>query len=493
MKNSHFDKKFFHLFFLTFIILLLPLFILKEYRIIMAKKETQVLPAEDFFQAQLVENNNKRFTLIVLTKNNDDLIEENFYSILKQKYRHYQVVYIDERSEDQTRSHLSELIKKHEAHGKIRRLEVQSESEAFQAYFQEVHRLDDAEVVIHLSGNDVLAHEEVLNLIDQAYTNPDVWMTYGQYFDYYNYQKGVFKPKPQKVLCKKRVQRAPWLLASVKTFYAEHFKKIKKAEAADVYSVDNESSFFLPLAELGKAHVQFIPDVLYLHHPDMKMKKRKMKLSSKALECTEVIRHAAFTQEEVADIILFSQNTPKQVFACIESVQKKVKGIGAVSVIYECTEKTYTDYERLKLALPEVTFVRHCEDNLKAIFFKTLMQERAKASYVILSSDHTMMRKEVLLSSCIEAMRRTGAYGFYLHLGKEEASSDDEIFSWSVNRGRGAWREPNIFKMALYRKIDLERDFKGASFHTLSEWANLWAKEDSHYFGLSFESAKTFP
>jgi len=492
MKNKKLDKKFFHRLFLLFIILLLPVFVFKEYRIITAKKDTRVLPAQDFFQAQLVENNNKSFTFIILTKNNMDVIDENFESIVKQKYPRYQVVYIDQASTDGTPEHLYELIEKSGQGQRVKLVEAEKDYEAFQAYFEEIYSLDNDRVVVHLSGNDILAHDEVLDLVDQAYTNPDVWMTYGQYLDYYNYQKGIYKPKPQKLLCKKRVQRAPWLLASLKTFYAGHFKKIKRDESIEDYflSLESEASLLLPLAELGKAHVQFIPDVLYIHSSQTKMKKRKMKLSSRALEYTKTVHEALPAKEEGVDVILFSQNRPQKLQLCLASIQNNVKGIGKISVIYDCDEQAYSAYEKIKMGHPQVDFIRQGIFDFKNTFFQTLTGSEVGSPYVILSSDQVVVQEEIVLSPCIEAMRKTRAYGFYFHLGKAGSQEERGIFSWVIDNGKNAWREPNVLKMTLYRKIDLERDFKTAAFNNLSEWIELWAKREAHHFGLSFEHPK---
>lgn len=491
MKNSKLDKRFFHRLFLLFIILLLPVFVVKEYRIITAKKDTRILPAQDFFQAQLVENNDKSFTLIILTQNNIDVIDENFQSIVSQKYPKYDVVYIDQLSSDGTVERLQELVVQKGLEGKIKVISSEKDYEAFQSYFNTIYALDNERVVVHLSGNDILAHTEVLNLVDQAYTNPDVWMTYGQYLDYYNYQKGIYKPKPQKILCKKRVQRAPWLLASLKTFYAGHFKKIRRNESFEDYflSLESEASLLLPLAELGKAHVQFIPDVLYIHSSRPQMKKRKMKLSTRAFEMTKSVHESLPLNENGVDVILFSQNRPQKLKRCLESIKGNIQGLGRIAIIYDCDEKAFAAYEKVKESYPEVDFIRQSEFGFKQTFFQTLSQ-KGGSSYVILSSDHVVVQEEVALTPCIEAMRKSCAYGFYFHLGRQGVEESEGIYSWVIDKAQDVWREPNVLKMTLYRKIDLERDFKDASFTSVNEWIDLWARRDAHHFGLSFEKSK---
>lgn len=497
MKKSKLDKTFLHRLFLLFIILLLPVFLIKEYRIITAKKDTRILPAEDFFQSQLLENNNKSFTFIVLTKNNIGEIEENFQSIASQRYQNYQVIYIDQCSRDGTVERLHELIESQGDPSRFKVIETEVDYQTFQSYFDEIYALENDEVVIHLAGGDFLAHPEVLDRLDQAYTNPDVWMTYGQYLDYYSYQKGIYQPRPQKTLCKKRVQRAPWLLASLKTFYAGHFKKIKRDESIEEYflSIESEASLLLPLAELGKAHVQFIPDVLYIHHRYPTRKRRQMKLSSLAEKYTQSVHDALPVQQKGADVILFSRNRPHRLTSCLKSINNHVKGVGKVSVIYECDEHAYAAYERVKTEHPNVCFIRPGHEgspDFKTAFFLTLVGNESVSPYVILSSDQIVVQEEIALFPCIEAMRKTRAYGFYFHLGKKDGEEHpDGIYSWVIGQAENAWREPNVLKMTLYRKIDLEKDFKHASFNGVGDLIDLWAQgEASHHFGLSFDHSK---
>ena len=278
MKESKIDKTLFHRLFLLFIILFLPLFLIKEYKIINSKKNAKLslLPPA---QSQPIDIQDKQFTLIILTKNNITTIKRNFESIIKQKYPHYQTIYIDRASTDGTPGLLKQLIDQKGQSEKIRLIEAQKNYKAVQFYFEQIHALDNHQVVIHLSGLDFLAHDEVLDLVNKTYENPDVWMTYGQHLDDYYYQKGIYQPEPQKLILKKRAQRAPWISSSFKTFYAGHFKRVKRGnpKEIDFLSFDSEASLLSPLAELGKAHIQFIPNILYIRGSHQPPESRKIK------------------------------------------------------------------------------------------------------------------------------------------------------------------------------------------------------------------------
>ena len=67
MKRNAIEKSLANRVFILFIILLLPTFFIREYRIIKSKKEARILPAEDFSHIKLDLVDAKSFTFIVLT------------------------------------------------------------------------------------------------------------------------------------------------------------------------------------------------------------------------------------------------------------------------------------------------------------------------------------------------------------------------------------------------------------------------------------------
>ena len=69
MKINGREKSLLNKIFILFIILLLPTFFIREYRIIKSKKDTKILPVDDFSHIKLDPVKDKVFTFIVLTHN----------------------------------------------------------------------------------------------------------------------------------------------------------------------------------------------------------------------------------------------------------------------------------------------------------------------------------------------------------------------------------------------------------------------------------------
>ena len=489
MKRFKREKTLFHKLFILFIILLLPTFFIREYRLIKSKKDSRILPTEDFSIIELEPHKNKSFTFIVLTENNIDSIDQNIESILSQNYSDYKVVYIDHSSKDGTRQSIRRA-RKHSK--KVRLIECQSDHEVYEKYYNTVLSLKDDEVVVHLYGNDWLAHEEVLQRLDQSYSNPDVWLTYGQYEENFNLERGIRDPKPKKTLYKKRVQKAPWVVAPLKTYYASLFKKLH-VEAGFFISIHSENALLTPMAELAKAHVRFIPYVLYIHNgkPAQRMKKGRVAHITKSIETSVANMHHI----KAADLILLSENSPEQLEVCLDSCQKNLQGLSFVHVIYECNEKSYSGYQELIAKNPAIKFTRslgYGEANFKKALLQVLSKGIDPCPYVILSTDEVEISSQISLPMCVAVMQKTGAYGFYFHLGGGMSDGKREgIYAWNIKRSEGSFKRPDALQMSLYRRIDLEKDFKRLSFSSTHELIQGWADMlDCYRLGLSFQESR---
>lgn len=489
MKRNGREKSLANRLFILFIILLLPTFFIREYRIIKSKKDTRILPTDDFSHIKLDPVEDKSFTFIVLTQNDVQTIERNYESISTQKCDRFNIIYIDQGSNDGT---VDLLRKKVGSKDGVQIIECEEGHEAYETYYQMVLKCPDDRVIVHLYGSDWLMHEDVLSLLSQSYSHPDVWLSYGQYLDYLNYQKGVIDPKPKRNLCKKRVQRAPWVVAPLKTYYAGLFKKLH-VEAGFFLSIEDENALLNPMAELGKAHVRFIPDILFIHNEKREADRGGRRLAFMAEKFKSPVEHSF--SESIVDLIIFSENTPENLEECLNSTHHYLKGIDSIQVIYSCSEESYISYENLKQIYPNIRFIRSIEygnANFKQLVTQALWESGHASPYVLLSTDQIRIHAPILLSSCIGAMRRTGAYGFYLHLGKEnERRFGKGVYSWNIRQGEGSFERPDSLKMGLYRRLDLERDLQELKFDSIEDLINVWADHaPNHRVGLSFEEPK---
>ncbi|MDJ0651956.1 MAG: glycosyltransferase family 2 protein [Simkaniaceae bacterium] len=282
---------------------------------IKSKKEPKILPTDDFSHRKLDPVEDKTFTFIVLTRNDVQTIERNYESISTQRCDHFNIIYIDQGSNDGTIELLREKVGSKD---EIQIIECKERYEAYETYYQVVFKCPDDRVIVHLYGSDWLMHEDVLSFLSQSHAQPDVWLSYGQYIDYLNYQKGVIDPKPKRNLCKNRVQKAPWVVAPLKTYDAGLFKKLH-VEGDFFLSIGDENAFFSPMAELGKAHVRFIPEVLLIHSEKREGNRRRRQSAFLAEKLKGSVQQSF--SASLIDRIIFSENMPENLEECLSSTQ----------------------------------------------------------------------------------------------------------------------------------------------------------------------------
>lgn len=463
------------------------MFFIREYRLIKSKKETRIIPAGDFTQIKLDPVEDKHFTFIVLTHNDAGTILQNIRSIQTQTSDNYSIYIIDQHSEDETvELAVNEVGCFKQAH----LIPCMEDHEVYEKYYEIVMGCPDQEVIVHLYGSDWLAHDEVLSLLSQSYAHPDVWLTYGQYLDEWSYLKGINDPKPKKTSSKKKIQRAPWVIAPLKTYYAGLFKKLH-VEAGFFLSIEDESALLNPMADLAKAHVRFIPDILFIHSEKREGHREGRRLAFMAEKLRGPVEKTL--SEKVADLVLFSTNTPGDLKECLESCLTEIQGIQKVFVVYETDEEHFNAYEKVKKLYPYVQFVRPMHyggSSFKQAVSTVLSDEGSFSPYVILSTDQVRVHSSISLSPCVGAMRKAGAYGFYFHLGKE-GDPMKGIYAWNFSGGKTGEETPDALQMGLYRRLDLERDLHGLSFDSPRELIAAWSDHaPMHRIGLSFEEAR---
>jgi len=197
----------------------------------------------------------------------------------------------------------------------------------------------------------------------------------------------------------------------------------------------------------------------------------------------------------LVDLVLLSEDSPKQLDACLASCEKNLNGIATIHVIYQCTEKNFNDYEMVKQVHSGVRFARsldYDEAQLKKAILRSLWRNAESSPYVLLSTDQVEVSEAISLPVCVAAMQKTHAYGFYFHLSREDREPLQEgIYSWNIRRGEGSFKNPDALQMGLYRRLDLEKDIKKLSFYSVHGLIRAWADEiDCYRIGLSFEESR---
>jgi len=219
----------------------------------------------------------KPLVVLITSYNNIEWYKRNLSSILRQNYSNYRVIYIDDASPDGTGQAVANYVQKNDPLKRVTVLRNKTRQRKLKNIYKAVHTLNDNDIIVQIDGDDWLAHNNVLDCINRAYTTGDPWISYGTSIRYHGKKKGYGKKVPSKAVTDVTNRRSfltrDWAILPVRTFYAWLFKKIKKCDLltkdvagfkGDFYPCTDDIAFMQPMLEMaGSGHIKFIDEVLY--------------------------------------------------------------------------------------------------------------------------------------------------------------------------------------------------------------------------------------
>lgn len=228
----------------------------------------------------------KKITVVIPSFKNKKWCRKNIESVINQTHDNYSIIYTDDKSPDGTADAVWQVVQEHSAEGKFTLIRNEQRLGAMQNLYNMIHSCEDDEIILTLDGDDWLAHDKVLEKIDEAYSDSNVWFTWGSYVDWPNNTRGCCKPIPRAVLDARNYRRQPWCTSHLRTFKAKLFKLIKKE---DFYGPDGkfldaawDLAFFMPFVDMAGHHGRYIHDILYIYNHENPIQDFKIKLSKQA-------------------------------------------------------------------------------------------------------------------------------------------------------------------------------------------------------------------
>lgn len=208
------------------------------------------------FQPTAYPIENLPFVVAMIGRNNGAWLEKSLQSAFFQNYSNYRIVYVDDGSDDGSFELARDLISTNPSKALLIRNEIMQG--VLVGLSQIVQACSDQEIVVVLQGEDRLAHEWVLQRLNQYYANKELWMTYGQYLYENTYQFGRCLAMDQK-----EPRSAPFCASHLKTFYAKLFRHIREGDLLLAnQGVGAEMALMIPMLEMAKGHTAYIPDIL---------------------------------------------------------------------------------------------------------------------------------------------------------------------------------------------------------------------------------------
>jgi glycosyltransferase involved in cell wall biosynthesis len=212
----------------------------------------------------------KKIAVVIPSYNNCQWYKQNLCSLCGQDYDNFRVIYIDDCSSDKTGELVKKFIADNNLGNQIQLIRNPVRVGAMQNLYNAVHLCDDNEIVIVLDGDDWLAHNEVLRKINTAYSDPNCWMTYGQYVSWPDNAPGYSKQIPYYIIETNNFREYEWCSSHLRSFYAWLFKMIKKEDLISpcgaFYPMAWDQAMMFPMLEMSGHRAKFIDEVLYIYN-----------------------------------------------------------------------------------------------------------------------------------------------------------------------------------------------------------------------------------
>lgn len=207
--------------------------------------------------------------IIIPSYQNEKWYKRNLNSIVRQKYNNWRVVYIDDCSSDGTADYVSQYIQDRHLENKIVLIKNEQRQGALANLYYAIHSCADNEIIVTVDGDDWLAHDNVLSIVNGVYARANAWLTYGQYRTFPKGFIGGNKRLPINVIRRGDYRSSSWYTTHLRTFYAWLFKLIKREDLLyknNFYPVAWDLAIMFPMLEMSAGHAVHIPQDLYIYN-----------------------------------------------------------------------------------------------------------------------------------------------------------------------------------------------------------------------------------
>ena len=230
---------------------------------------------------------NNKFTITITCRNVEDWIETNLNSVLCQTYPNWEVMYIDDASDDNTGELYHQIVGDNPKFKYIRNPE-----RLITSRIDHMKTIEDPEtIIVALDGDDWLATENVLEQYNEFYNKHDTWVTWGKMVVWDGDEncreaEPQNTPYPQIIEKYALYRRNLWRASHLRTYRNFLWKQVQrkslqsKITGKDFTHASDLCEMFplLEMAPLGKAKpVDFISVVWNAHPSKMNLTREREK------------------------------------------------------------------------------------------------------------------------------------------------------------------------------------------------------------------------
>lgn len=228
-----------------------------------------------------------KFLIVSAAYNVEEWVEQTFMSVVTQKYKNWEWIFIDDNSNDNTVKSFYSLFDRVSCDvvNKISFVEKKSKSCSLENIVKGVDIInpDDETVIIILDGDDWFTGNDVLSTLNKVYVEKECWLTYGSYLEYPSYRMGaVHSPYPKNVVEDRSFRKADWHGSHLRTFKYGLFKNINRNDLKDkdgnYYTTAGDLALMFPMLEMAGERICWIKKTLYVYNDSNPLNDHKIVL-----------------------------------------------------------------------------------------------------------------------------------------------------------------------------------------------------------------------
>lgn len=209
------------------------------------------------------------FTILIPSYNNQKWVEKSLGSALRQDYKNYDIVYINDCSTDMTSQEVERVLQETETKAEVTVINNQKNKKALCNLYNAIKNSKSGTIIVTLDGDDWFPNDQVLDKLNSIYSDKNVWMTAGSYID--NVHGSVSSPNITDDYWHGNIRFKAWTISHLRTFRKELFEKIKYEDLMDVdgyfYKFTFDQAMMYPMAEMsGPHHFREVRDITYVYN-----------------------------------------------------------------------------------------------------------------------------------------------------------------------------------------------------------------------------------
>ena len=471
--------------------------------------------------------------ILILSYNNKDWYIKNLDSVFAQDYQNYRIIYVDDASKDGTGELVENYVKKCGQEHRTTIIRNTTNQGAMANQYKAIHSCQDHEIIAQLDGDDWFKRNDALQIVNTAYQDKNVWLTYGQ-FERLKFKKdgkttfrvkGQCCPVKQKVIDEKSYRESAWVTSALRTFYAGLFKHVKlKDFLCDGKFFDStyDLGIMCPMLEMTGGKFAFIDKTIYVYNRLNPLNDHNIRLVRQLYLGTFIkskckydaldypgIPERNISEKAKSDLVIISEDNHEHLDEMLVSVYSHVKSLENIYILCKSFKNTQEQkyLKNIQETFPDINILEYAPQNFKETLEHIILS--CPNNHIILANNNIIVKNTLELNTCIKHLEHTYAHGFYFSLGKNITHNHvltkkqpipvhtqlyDNIYVWQFQYGQQDWRKPNNLLMTLYRKKDIFNAITNLNYNSIDTLENLWNdwSFDLENIGLFFNKSKVF-